>query len=497
MCNMRVLTPKMMMDADRDTLNRDNITSFDLMLKASKALYDYILSQNLIKKEDRILILCGPGNNGGDGLCLGHFLKQTHAHVQALFPQSKKPNQALEKAHKTLEPLPEVVTLNALDQDVTERIERADVIIDGLFGINLDRALSGLYETLVNQVNQSHALKISLDIPSGLNAYNGLALGTAFKADHTFIIQDYKTGNLLFDAEDFHGQRHRIEVGIKADDASKHHHIVDTKKLKPILPKRKINTHKYNHGVSLIIGGSKGMEGAPILSALAAYRSGAGLIKVLNDKSARFIHQMQPEIQIDQLTKNKDIQPHLTKKDAVLFGGGLGRNDDYTDVLKTLLDSKLPLIIDADGIDHLKKHLKHNLKTHNVLITPHVGELANLFGVPSHEILLDPFTPLKYLVETYDLNVLLKGPSNILMTKTGSYHIHTPNPALAKGGSGDVLAGIILSFIASGMDIKTAVFKAIALVNTAVDALLKSHHEASILPTDVINALSSTLFMLK
>lgn len=495
MGNTHVLTPKMMMQADQDTLKRENITSFDLMLRASKGLYDHIKANDLIKRNACILILCGPGNNGGDALCLGHFLKQTHSDIKALFPQAER--HSLKTIKQSLDPLPKIIHMDELDRAIKSLIAQADVIIDGLFGINLDRALSGLYETLVQEVNQSKALKISIDIPSGLNAYNGLTLGKAFKADHTLIIQDYKTGNLLFDAEDYHGQRHLIDAGIKADDHHKHHAFITLDTLKPILPKRRINTHKYDYGVSLIIGGSKGMEGAPILAAQAAYRSGSGLVKIMTDPSARFIHQIPPEIQIKPLDESIPIETYLKKKDAILFGVGLGRKHDYTKTLNSLIDSKIPLIIDADGIDHLKKHLKKGLDLSHVLITPHVGELAQLFGVPSHEILLDPFKPMRYLVDTYHLNILLKGPSNIFMTPQETAHIHTPNPALAKGGSGDLLAGIITSFIASGMPIDKAVYKANHLVNKTINTLLKTHHEAAIIPSDVIRALSSTLFMLQ
>ncbi len=496
MFKTRVLTPKMMLKADQDTLKRENITSFELMLRASKALAKTIIKHKLMPKEAMISILCGPGNNGGDGACLGHFLAQDYPNITLIYPSFDASKNPLSQNLQTLEALPKRLSKFIIDSEIESHLKNADVIIDALFGISLDRPLEGIYKDLVELANQQEAIKISLDMPSGIHPYSGVLLGAAFKADYTLVIQAYKTGNLLLDAPDYQGKTYQVEADIQANDKAKQHYLASLEEVLPFLRPRKANIHKYDQGSSLIIGGSKGMEGAPLLSALGAYRSGAGLVKILRDKAASNHHHCPPEIQMESLSLDT-LKIHLKKKDAILFGVGLGKDKAYSQVLKKLLDDGRPLIIDADGIAHLKEVLLEYHDLSHVLITPHIGELANLVDLTSAAIRQDPFTPLKKLVETHQLNILLKGPSSVFINQAKTIHLHTPNPALAKGGSGDVLAGIILSLLSKKIPIDSAACKAVFLLQQSVNHLLKTHHEASILPTDVIKGLSSALFVLK
>ncbi len=492
----RILFPSEMTSCDNATIKEENITGYALMRRAATSAYHYAINAELIQKNDNIAVIAGLGNNAGDGVVMAESLRRDGYDVTLYllgepFKRSSALNQAIEdyRAAATYHEITDETTLKQLKEIFKDHT----LFIDALFGTGLTKPLKGLFKLAVNMVNTTKKPILSIDVPSGINAYNGIALNDAFKADHTLVIQTYKTGNLINDAPDYHGTIHIVDAGIKTLD------FEQTRRLGPVrpdLPKRKLNTHKYNHGSLLFIGGAHGMEGAPILSASGAMRAGAGMATVLFDPTAS-VHKPVP-LEVLSLTMHdvSEIKSHLARKDAIVFGMGLGRNTpEYADVLRMLIKESLPILVDADGLHYLKALLEEPLDFSNVLITPHLGECARLLSKKTQEIKRDPFAALDELCDK-GLAVVLKGPCTIVAEKHRRVFHNYPNAALAKAGSGDVLSGLIGAFMPHMNRFEAAQTGCILQGLTARECK-RIYPEESFLPTDLIKHLPDTIKMLK
>jgi len=496
-----ILTPDEMRELDKQTLKQKNISEFTLMQQAADACMETLVKNELIDLQDDILIVAGPGNNGGDALCLARGLVERDYRVTTMFAGERtKMSDSAKKAYDALAAIHEIFPVADSEnfESNKDRLQKKDVIIEGLFGLGLTRPVEGVFKNIIQWLNHAKARIVSIDIPSGLNANNGLVEGIAVRADHTLVIQNMKTGNLYGDASDHHGEILMVDAGIVQDRFPTTRHRLDTEDYVGFLPKRKNNTYKYDYGSVLVIGGSRGMEGAPILSALAAYRSGSGLVRISFSKTANLIHTISPVLQVETLDEKQGAKQLLHKKDAVLFGVGLGRTEEkHKQLLRDLLDSKVPMVIDADGLYYLKEVIKKDENLSHIVITPHHGELALFLGVTSKEIRNDPIGHVETLVDAHGLNILLKGPCTLIARPGETIFADNPNPALAKGGSGDVLSGIILSLTGRGKNIFEAATFGQILLNQAAKAALEDLSEQSLLATDVISCLSTAIKMLQ
>ena len=492
-----VVSPKTMLSADQATMKSEGISETDLIARVTANLYDAMAGTGCFDGVQAITVIAGPGNNGADAVALAMRMMDAGNIVTTyVLGEANKYAPALKQYCRDHGKTNQVLGAAALEE-LKATLAVSDLIIDGMFGINLDRALQGVFLDVANLINHANAQVLSIDIPSGMDARNGQAFKGTIIADQTFIVLPLKTGNLMQDAADHHGTMHFVEVGITPHAASDQV-LIDHSSLANIMSPRKKNTHKYAYGNVLIVGGHRQMEGAPVLSAHAAYKSGCGLVKILFDATADATHHCSPEVQKSRLRDPKDILDDLEKVDAILFGVGLGRdNQEYTSVLEALIQMNRPLIVDADGLYYLKPLLDNKtLDFSNVLITPHVGELARLLDKTSSEINTDPLSHVRALSRK-NLNVLLKGPSSIIAGPDEIRHLHLPEPALAKAGSGDALAGMILTFMAQGHHPLDSAVYGLYLQHRAVRFCLKNAHEATILPSEVISALSSVINVLQ
>ena len=489
-----------MYEMDRFTIEKVGIPGVALMENAGRAVVNHMVDD--LNKKQKIAVLVGTGNNGGDGFVIARNLLSKGFQVDTLLipPREKMKGDALvhmnifEAAGYELYPFANV-----------EDLERYDVLIDAMLGIGIKGSLRSPYKEIIAKCNELDCLKIAVDIPSGLAADEGQSCDLAFQADKTITLQNPKVSAFTYPARHYYGELKVADIGIPP----KANQLVDTKRMiwdeaevKKNIPLRSPSSHKSSYGKGLIIGGSKEMTGAPIMTAKAAHRSGAGLITVAIPKSIyKTVTSQLVEPTFSPWTENNgsfagEINTDLSKFDAIAVGPGMGRQPGGMKILAELLRHfSGPLIIDADGLYYLSKQKELLLnKKAPVIITPHAGEMARLIGKTVEEIEQNRFQFSLQFAKEYGVYVVLKGPYTIVTTPEGNQFINTTgNASLAKGGSGDVLTGMVLAFVMQQRDIQAAISNAVYFHGKAADELtLTEHSMIDVTATDIIEALPRT-----
>ena len=489
MHDISVVSPSLMYHLDQLTIQNQNLTEAKLLERAGIALTNTLIETlKFNQKNNHFLCVIGPGLNGGDALIMARELSKI-GHKTTIFVASKTVHKLseilLKKLRKTHTVIEEFEMFN-------EHLDSAQYVIDGLFGIGLNKAVKEPFSSIIEVINQSNKYVISIDVPSGINGVSGLKMNHAVNADLTLVIGHFKTGNLLQDAPDYHGKKTRVDIGLEPLENS-YQWVVHAGHFKHIKMTRRHNTHKYHYGALLTIGGAHGMMGAPYLSALAALRTGVGLSVVMHhheDYHERF--KNDPEIMAFKYFNIHDLSEHLIKKNAIVFGPGLGKNQPENEqILKFLLDTSRPLVIDADGLYYLKKYLNYPMNP-QVILTPHMGEMAQLFDVTVDTVSADPMHYVKQLTDK-GFTVLLKGPTSIIAHKHHVYFSSCATPALATAGSGDVLSGMIGALLARKIMPLDAVNFAVYLHGqVGITASIKEGVE-SVIASDLIRYLPTVL----
>jgi NAD(P)H-hydrate epimerase len=344
---------------------------------------------------------------------------------------------------------------------------RYKLIIDGIFGIGINRDLSPRYEELIDYINQVDVTKIAIDIPSGICADTGRILGSGIKADLTISVQCEKRGTVLFPGKAYAGKVVIIDVGIETsyrdNQEGRPYSLFDERNLcytfeaddvQRLLPKRWDYSHKGTYGKVLIIAGSKGMAGAAYLSARAAYGVGVGLVHIYTpNTNCGVLQTLLPEAIISSYD---DFEPTkldnlLNWTDVVCMGPGLGQSAIAKKIVEyTLENINVPVVIDADGINLSKEHksLMQTMRT-PCIITPHLKEMANLMDLSVSKIQENPIKTLENFTDQFPIICVLKDARTLIGQKNSPFFINTSgNHSMAKAGSGDVLAGIITGLIA-------------------------------------------------
>ncbi len=488
-----VLTTDEMRILDRETCERKGISSLELMELAGKNLFECLIDEcNLEKNQDKICIISGVGNNGGDGLVVARYLMNHQYQVQIVIVGNS--DYLTEEAKTNIE------RLKAMDAQIfylkdndkldiyRDIIENCSFIVDAIFGIGLSRGVEGIYYHAIDIINKSRTFVFSIDIPSGINGNNGNAEKIAVMASFTAIVQNYKIGNLLNDAKDYHGKIKLLDIGILQEKISSNRFLQYEKPLLKLLKKRKNNTHKYHYGSVLTIGGNNGMTGAPLMSAYAALKTGSGLSTIaINESYINRINQLYPEIMIRCYYNDADIMNHLDKKDVISFGPGLGRNNHVNyNILKRLLKKDIPLVIDADGLFYLKSLLNKMDDHKKIIVTPHIGEMAMLLDIDTKEVISNPIDAVRKLTDNFNITVVLKGPCTIIAHKNNMFFSHSGNPGMATAGSGDVLTGIIASLVGQGFDLLKACQLGVVIHSKAGNYAKETYGEYSMIATDIV-----------
>lgn len=443
-----------MKEIDKYSIENLKIPSIVLMENAALKVI-----KNIDMNEDNsFAVVCGSGNNGGDGFAAARHLFVNGKKAEVfLIGSEDKMSCDCRVNYDILKNLGvKVNKVNNLEDanELRDSVSHCSICIDALFGTGLARNLEGIYDLAVSIINENSSYTISIDVPSGFNGDNGKVMGNSIKADKTVTFQLYKRGFLTYGSDKYTGEVVVEDIGIPEFVVDKFYNkefITDRSAIRDSLKVRDRYSHKGDYGRALIIAGSKGFTGAAYICTEAAVRSGAGLVTLASDESVQNILSSKlveaMTVSVKDTYKFKEI---INKSSSIAVGPGMGCSEETFRILRyVLLNSACPVIIDADGINVLKDNL-HVLKDKNceVIITPHVGEMSRITGLSPEYINENRIEAAKKLAKEYEIVVLLKGYNTVITD--GNYVVINPtgNSAMASGGMGDCLTGIIVSFLA-------------------------------------------------
>lgn len=450
--------------------HEQGVSLYTLMENAGHGLFKKI--QKHITKKDKIVILCGTGNNGGDGVVLARHLKQNGYQVLLTFPLGK-PNSEITKQHL------EHYEAQGYAVSMFDYYQTYDVIIDSLIGISLNRAPNKHLNELLSWCNRSNAFRIAIDLPTGVSANEGEA-DHAFKADVTLCIHGVKPSAYLVNTSRYFGDIEVVDIGLKQTSKMK---VIEEKDVAEALPKRPSYGHKGTFGTSLLIAGSKEMPGSAALSSIGAIRSGTGRLTVATEMSViQAIVTHVPEATF------KDIQHplNLLEYDALAIGPGLQDLEQATTIIKEGLEIGLPLVIDASALHSFGEWI-HEIKTFKspVILTPHPGEFSIMTGYSIKNIMKNTLELASEYATIYKVIVVLKGENTVIAFPDGNVWVNTTgNSSLAKGGTGDVLTGIILSLVSYYEDKQQAVINAVYIHGLAAELWSEKYSKATMTASD-------------
>lgn len=496
---MKILTALQTKAAEQIAFNK-GITGARLMENAGSAAAR-VIKQTYDIKEKQVVVVVGQGNNGGDGYVVARKLKEYSAKVAVVMAMGfamTPDSSAMQKRAVDCG----ISVINFYDNtDLSKNlIESADFIVDAIFGIGFHGAADRDISSIIEIINQSKAKKLCLDIPSGVIADTGEVLGSAVKGELTVSFIGYKPCHFEYPALEYCGKTVAVSIGIDDEKITDFYaEVVDVKMALESLLKIPPNAHKGTKGTALILGGSVGMVGAPMFAAKAAMRSGAGIVRVcLPIEGYAAAAPMLPEAVFTPLKGKEgflcgdDISLSLFKNvNSVLIGSGMGLNDNTVSaVLKAISFSKLPTVIDADGLNAVAYDLDSLKSEYVVAVTPHPGEMSRLTGKPVSEILKNKVATALDFAKNYGVITVLKGAYTVIATPKGKIYINTTgNAAMATAGSGDMLSGMIAAFLANGTDPEKAVVAAVCLHGAAGDKTAEKLGIRGILTTDMIESL--------
>jgi hydroxyethylthiazole kinase-like uncharacterized protein yjeF len=508
---MKILTSAQMKEIDRRTIEEVGIPGPVLMENAGIQIFRFLQALILpYVDEDKIIIVAGRGNNGGDGLVIARHLWNNGMtpHVLLLGSREEVRGDAalnLKIAEKIGLAISEVKS--EADWNVQKRrLKDASIIIDAIFGTGLTKPAGGLYALAIEDINRSDAFKVAVDIPSGLSSDSFEIIGPAVKADVTVTLAAPKIAHVLPPAEEWVGELMIADISVPRplfDSPELKLEMVDKQDVLGSFQKRKKNSHKGTYGHLFIIAGSLGKTGAAVMAAKAALKTGAGLVTVATPKSglpmvARGMVELMTEalIETTEGTIAAEALPQarrlLKGKDVVLVGPGISTHEETASFLVSLLpEVKRPLVIDADGLNILsgRPELLKKLPRPTIL-TPHPGEFARLVDLPLREVIERKLELAPEFARKHGVYLVLKGYRTLTCSPDGRTFINpTGNPGMATGGSGDVLSGMMANFLMQEKDALRAALTAVYLHGLSGDLAVEKIGERALVASDLIRFL--------
>jgi ADP-dependent NAD(P)H-hydrate dehydratase / NAD(P)H-hydrate epimerase len=489
---MKILLREQLQAWDTYTQKLEPISSIDLMNRAAWRCAEWLMPR--IDPEKSVTVVCGPGNNGGDGFALARFLLDSGFKVQVYAVKLKElQDGATAQQYQWLSEKTEIHPINQF-ADMPAKWH-GDWIVDALFGIGLNRPLEGLYADVVQSLNKSGIKILSLDCPSGMDIDGQFDSAFVVQATHTLTFQSPKLSFLLPSLGNAAGLWEILDIGLHAGFEPQHHyHYTTLHTLAFDWKPRKRHTHKGDYGRALLLAGSYEMMGAAVLAGGAALRSGLGLLTAHVPESGYFTFQtLLPEciLSIDADSDHLTRMPDLAPFNAIAFGPGIPANPKTEQVfLQLLQESKGPLILDAGGLTLLGADPKRwkSLPAGSVL-TPHLGEFGRLAQRPIKDD-CDRLEHARELALRHQITIVLKGANSAVVWPDGSIHFNsTGNPGMATAGSGDVLTGIILALVAQGYAPHVAARMGVYLHGLAGDKAVKKFSESGLKAGDLIEFL--------
>ncbi len=476
-----ILSKEEMKAADRRTSEEMHVPSAVLMERAALKVVERVIERVKNLSDPGILIVCGCGNNGGDGLAAGRILREMGYDPEFLILGSVEKMTTLSRE--------QLLSLEALKCGRifygSVPVINHDVIVDAVFGISLSRPVEEEYADTVRLINRRRdegAYVISIDIPSGIDADTGLILGEAVKADETVCCGYLKTGNVLYPGAEYSGKLTVASIGITDDSLSKTPKISCLDDNEIILPDRKNDSNKGTYGKVLIFAGNKDIAGAAVLSARAALKAGCGMVRVFTHVNNRAVIQTAvpealvtvygEELHQTSLFESENSLEERIKNaidwcSVIAAGPGIGTDEVSQTILKLLLKNagNRPVILDADAINILSgaPDLLSECDS-EVILTPHLGEMSRLTGILIPEIKAHIIDVARDYASGYHVTVVLKDSRTVTALRNGNVVINmNGNNGMATAGSGDVLTGIIASLAAQGVDTEKAAYLGVAI----------------------------------
>lgn len=492
---MKIFTTTQIRQLDQYTIENEPIASIGLMERAADRLLQQFRKDWGMNTE--VVILAGPGNNGGDGLALGRMLLQIGYEVQLILLHSGKISADCKINKERLqEYFPDFFTEQTGRFDPPE-MTKETVIVDALFGSGLSKPVDGIFKKAIEWINGCPNRVVSVDIPSGLPGEACVSdTDCVVEADFTYSLQFPKLAFLFPENEKYVGKWKVIDIQlhpIVISETDTNFIFLEKADIRLMLKSRTRFSHKGTYGHALIWAGKKGMAGAAVLASKAALRAGAGLVSIHSVDENRIILQSTvPEaIFVNELTDPE-------RYNSFAFGPGLGTGEQTAEMLFELLKTlRKPCVLDADALNIISSH-KNFLEfiPEKSILTPHPGEFERLFGSPANS--QERMAKASALAQKYGFVIVLKGANTLIATPDGKMYFNsTGNPGMASGGMGDVLTGIIAGLLAQGYTSEQCALMGVYLHGLAADLALHEQSEESLLASDVTENLGNAFKFLR
>lgn len=489
---MHILTTEEMKKIDTLTSEEYGISSQVLMEQAAISIYNELFGD--FNKHTHFLFVLGTGNNGGDGLAAARLLFNEGFKNIKIAIVGKNKSDLFIKQYETLKKFG-FDNFIEIDDNFKNHVSTADCIIDGIVGIGLKGKLKKEIQKIIEIINiYKRGFVISIDIPSGINANTGEISRTAIKADKTITFGSYKLGHVFFPGREYSGKTIVSPLSFpKKLFAMTKRELVTKEMVKNLLPARPKFSQKYDFGNVVIFAGSAEFPGASILSAIGAQKVGAGLVRLITPSPlSSTVLEHEPGIIYKSLNKGKfslkdvnSVSKTVRKASVIVIGPGLGRSDETMQFVRNIVEySNCPIVVDADAlyaVDALRLR-------ENIVLTPHVGEMQRIVRTDEIDIRQN-YEYTEFFAKKKNATIVFKDATTIITNGSKTYFNITGNSALAKGGSGDLLTGIIAGFIAQGLDVLKASIVASYLSGRTAELVSSERSEYYTTPLDIAKNL--------
>ncbi len=489
-----ILTGKQMQYADKHTIETIGIPSMVLMERAALGVVETMEIEGL--DFTNVLVVCGPGNNGGDGYAVARILHLKGYRVSLYFVgnETKRTNENLQQYKIT----------QYYQIPVKQKLEEETytIIIDAIFGTGLSRTIEGEYKQVLEQLNKMAGTKVAIDIPTGLHDETGNVFGVAFKADITVALAYAKLGHVLQAGNPYIGKLSIVDIGIGNEALPTKEKLIyhyEFEDFRQGYPKRLANSHKGTYGKVLLVVGSCGMSGAALLCARAAYAVGAGLVQIYTPEENREILQkLLPEAMVTAYIEydESQLEKLLGWADVVGIGCGIGVSEMAWKITKYVIrNAKAPCVVDADGLNLIAADMQRLKEaTQPIIITPHMKEMTRLLGCEIGELKEHKLEMLKRFCDEYAITCVLKDARTLVGCSEKDWFLNlTGNSALSKGGTGDVLCGIITGILAQKKDLYASACLGVYLHGLTGEFVAKKKGQYSVLASDIVENIDEIL----
>lgn len=479
---------------DKLCIEKMGIPSVVLMERAALALSDEIIKDLNNDREQKVIIVCGCGNNGADGLAAGRILVNKGIDTDIyIVGNEDKASEEFNIQYKILENIN--VNLYITDEDNIENIpfKSCDIIVDAIFGIGLSRAVEGKYKKIIDKINESEKRVISADVPSGLCADRGIVMGCCVNAYKTVTFGRIKSGLVLCDGKNYSGEIIVKDVGFlnqaynNSDIKNEIYDFYVREDLK-LIPDRLKNSNKGSYGTVTVIAGSENMSGAAVMCANAVYRCGAGIVKVATHRESMDIVRNNL---YEAIVEDYEGNIWISDKDIVVIGPGLSVCEKSRDLVAKVLESCCRTVIDADGLNVISNNRELLNRLHeNVIVTPHIKEMSRLCGNEVSYIRENIVKAAREFSQKYKCITVIKDATTVISDRNGKITVNmSGNSGMSTGGSGDVLAGIIGGMLSQKLSVYQSACLGVYIHGMAGDLARDELTEYGMMASDIINAI--------